>query len=215
MESTIDIYSPEWWASRHGCFTGSELWKLMTNPRTKGEQISKTAETYVLEKVWERLSGLAKQGFDNFATEWGNENEPLAKQWYTKLTGREVVQATLVYSKELPWLTGSPDGLVGADGVIEIKCPFNGANHLRHCCIADSGYFKREHPEYYWQCQCYMMLTGRCWTDFVSFDPRIKSDLGLFIYRLNADPEAFDEIEAKVKAARELFDQYYNLFSGQ
>jgi len=213
METGIEIYSPEWFKDRQGSFTGSEVWKLMTEPRSKSESISKTAETYILEKVWEKLSGKVKSGFDNFATEWGNDNEPIAKKWYTKLTGRDVNDAQLVFNPDLKYFTGSPDGLIGDDGLIEIKCPFNGANHLKHCFITSDEYFKKEHPDYYWQIMSYLYLTGREWCDFVSFDPRIDCDLGMFIYRLNKNEAEFTALEKKVKECRELFDQFYKAFT--
>jgi hypothetical protein len=214
METSIEAYSPEWFKSRQGNFTGSEVWKLMTKPRNKSEPISKTAETYILEKVWEKLSGLTKGGVDNFATEWGNEYEPMAKQFYMRLTGNEITEAPLVYNISYDGLTGTPDGLIGGDGLIEVKCPFNGANHLRHCFITEDEYFKTEHPEYYWQQMSYMALTGRAWSDFVSFDPRINTDLGLFIYRLTRNDEDINELAEKVQQARELFNGYYDSFIG-
>lgn len=215
MDSQISQYSSEWFKERQGCFSGSSVWKLMTNPRSKSETISKTAETHIIEKVWEALSGLTVSGIDNFATEWGNTNEPIAKQWYGKLTGIEVQSAPLVYMPDLEGFVGSPDGYVGEDGIIEIKCPYNGANHLKHCFITNDEYFKSEHPEYYWQCQSYMMLTGRNWTDFVSFDPRIDTDFGLFIYRLKYNAEDCEELKSRIIKARELFKGYYESFKGQ
>jgi putative phage-type endonuclease len=215
MESTIEIYSPEWFINRQGNFTGSEIWKLMSEPRSKKDSLSKTAETYILEKVWEKLSGEVKQGINNFATEWGNEHEPTAKKFYTSVTGNEVKDSLMLYSNEIEGLTGSPDGLVGEDGLIEIKCPFNGANHLKHCFITNDETFLSEQPEYYYQMQCYMLLSGRKWCDFVSFDPRIISDLGLFIYRVNANEEVIEKMTEKVKLARELFNQYFESFNGK
>lgn len=215
MDSTVEIYSPEWFKIRQGNFTGSEVWKLMTEPRSKKETISKTAETYILEKVWERLSGKTKSGIDNFATEWGNDNEPLAKKWYSKITGNRVDDAILVYKPELDGLTGSPDGLVGIDGMIEVKCPFNGANHLKHCFITNDEYFKTEHNDYYWQIMTYLYLTGRQWCDFVSFDPRIDCDLGIFIYRVWANKADFELLENKVKQCRELFNAFYKTFANE
>jgi exodeoxyribonuclease (lambda-induced) len=177
--------------------------------------LSKTAETYILEKVWEKLSGEVKQGINNFATEWGNEHEPTAKKFYSSVTGNEVKDSLMLYSNEIDGLTGSPDGLVGEDGLIEIKCPYNGANHLKHCFINNDETFLSEQPEYYYQMQCYMLLSGRKWCDFVSFDPRIISDLGLFIYRVNSNEEVIEKMTEKVKLARELFNQYFESFNGK
>lgn len=215
MDSTIEIYSPEWFKNRQGNFTGSEVWKLMTEPRSKKDDLSKTAETYILEKVWEKLSGEVKQGINNYATEFGNENEPIAKKFYQSVTGNEIKESLMLYSNDIEGLTGSPDGLVCEDGLIEIKCPFNGANHLRHCFITNEETLLSEVPEYYYQMQCYMLLSGRNWCDFVSFDPRIISDLGLFIFRLNRNEEVIEKMKAKVIIARNLFNQYVKTFEGK
>ena len=217
METGIEPYSPDWFKTRQGSFTGSEIYKLMTEPRTKAAkekgELSEGANTYVLEKVWEKLSGRTKGGVDNFATEWGNENEPKAVLWYEKLTGRKCEETNLLYSKEYPYISGTPDRFVGEDGMIELKCPFNGANHLKHCFITDSEYFKSEHNDYYWQMMCYLYLSGRQWCDFVSFDPRIDSDLGMFIYRVERNEGDVSQMLEKAKIARELFDGYYAIFS--
>lgn len=215
METTIEPYSPAWYTTRQGCFTGSEAWKLMTEPRSKKESISKTAETYILEKVWEKLSGKTKSGIDNFATEWGNEQEPNAVRFYEKLSGNTCQETTLIYSKELPYLIGTPDRYVGVDGMIEVKCPFNGANHLQHCFITTDEYFRDEFKEYYWQIQTYLYLSEREWCDFVSFDPRIDSELGLFIYRLKRDNEQIIRLKDKAIEAKILFDEFYKVFSSK
>lgn len=218
METTIEAYTPEWFKSRQGCFTGSEVWKLMTEPRTKADKeagnLSETANTYILEKVWEKLSGLTKSGVDNFATEWGNDNEPKAVHFYEKLTGNKCEHAPCCFNPDVIGLSGTPDRKVNGDGLIEVKCPFNGANHLKHCFITSDEYFKSEHKEYYWQIQCYLFLTDREWCDFVSFDPRVNSDFGMFIYRLKKNEQDIKEMVEKVTKARELFEGYYTTFKG-
>lgn len=210
--SRIEPHSPDWYKIRQGRFTASEIWKLMTEPRAKKDTISKTAETYILEKVHERITGQTKMGIDNFATEWGNDNEPLAKKWYSKLTGRTVNEPYLISHPEIHDFICTPDGFV-EDGLIEIKCPANGANHFKHCFITSPEYFKAEHPEYYWQMMCQMNITGAKWCDFVSFDPRVNSDLGMFIFRLDYQNEDGLRLEQKVKDALDLFRNYYTLFA--
>jgi hypothetical protein len=188
----------------------------MTEPRSKAAkeagELSEGAQTYILEKVWEALSGLTTGGINNFATEYGNENEPFAIKNYTRLTGNEVTQSDLVFHPEFIGLIGTPDGLVGTEGMIEVKCPYNGANHLKHCFITTDEYFAKEHNDYYWQIQSYLFLTGRKWCDFVSFDGRIDSKLGMFIYRLNADEKSHELLKEKVTKARLMFDELVKNF---
>lgn len=263
--SRIEPYSPEWFKYRIGRFTGSEWYKIMSEPRGKTYaqmyletfdsitakrakylaiankttktaiklsesilkleleaeklearkdelQLSETANTYILEKVWEVLSDTVKQGVDNFATQWGVENEPLARKWYVKKTGNKVYDPYLCFHKTMEWSTVTPDNFVSEDGLVEFKCPWNGAIHLKHCFITSDEYFKSEHPDKYWQCMDQMFVAEKKWCDFVSFDPRINSPLGFFIYRLEANEQDFELIEKKGKKARELFDGYLESF---
>ena len=215
MESRarIEPYSPEWFILRQGCFTASEIWKLLTEPRSKKDFLSKTAETYILEKVWEKLTGQTKQGIDNFSTQWGIEHEPIAKRWYVKLTGNFLNGSVMMFHEQFENFSSTPDDQVNEDGLLEIKCPATGSNHLRHCFITTDEYFKANHPEYYWQCVAQMAVFKKSWCDFVSFDPRIDSDLGMFIYRLNYNQSEVELLLTAVKKATEVFTSYYELFS--
>lgn len=209
----VEPYSPEWFKLRQGAFTSSEVWKLMTEPKSKKEPISKTAETYILEKVWEKLAGRDKAGVDNAATQWGIETEPVAKRWYVKLTGNFLNGSVMMFHQEYTNLSSTPDDQVNEDGLLEIKCPWNGANHLQHCFITTDEYFKEHHKEYYWQCVGQMAVFGAKWVDFLSFDPRINSDLGFFCYRLHRNENEINALLDKVNGATQLFNQYYAAFS--
>lgn len=213
MDAKIEPYSPEWFKLRCGTFTASEIWKLMSEPRSKKDLISKTAETYILEKVHEKITGQVKTGIDNYATQWGVEHEPLAINWYSKLTGHEIGDSYLVFHDSIEGFSCTPDRFVNDNGLVEVKCPANGANHFKHCFITTDEYFKSEHPEYYWQCQAQMAITKREWCDFVSFDPRVDTNLGMFIYRVNFDREATELMYSKLNTARALFESYFELFS--
>lgn len=212
-DNRIIPYSTEWFEKRIGAFTASEIHKLMSDGKAKDKIFSDKGETYILEKVHELLSRLPKPNITTFATQWGVEHEPIALAWYEKLTGRKVEQPYLFIDEDFEAFQATPDGLVGEDGLIEIKCPANGANHIEHCFITTDEYFKKVHKEYYWQMQCQMLLSKRKWCDFVSFDPRINSDLGLFIYRLNFNPEDGEAIEYKVVKALEERDSYFLLMN--
>lgn len=218
--STINVvlpYSPEWWQMRLGCFTASEIYRLMTEPKSKtakeAGEISDGALTYVLEKVHEKISGVHKTGQDNYATQWGVEYEPLAAKWYAQITGNKVDEAYLCFHETIEGFSCTPDRFVNEDGLTEIKCPATGSNHLKHWLISSNEYFKREHSNYYWQAVAQMEITGREWCDFVSFDPRIDSDKGMFIYRIEKNPEDVDLLLKKVIKSREVYNQYLQLFT--
>lgn len=185
----------------------------MTEPRSKKDHISKTAESYILQCVWEKLTDQTKTGVDNYATQWGVEHEPLAKRWYTKLTGAKLTGSFMKVHALHDNFSATPDDTIGTMGVLEIKCPANGENHLRHCFITTDEYFKANHPEYYWQCVAQMTVFDSAWCDFVSFDPRVNTDMGLFIYRLSFNQEESDKLLAAVEKATDVFNSYYEIFS--
>lgn len=213
----VEPYSPDWFRLRCGCFTASEIYKLMTDPRSaadkKAGNLSVTANTYVLQKVHEKLTGKLKNGISNFATEWGIENEPLALKWYAKLSGNTLHDPYLTFHESIQGFSCTPDRFVNEDGLVEVKCPANGENHLAHCFIDSDEHLKAEHPNHYWQMMAQMAITGRQWCDFVSFDPRVTSNAGMFIYRLNIDEAAVLALEDRVNKAREVYNGYYELLS--
>lgn len=215
--TNIKPYSTEWWQARIGCFTAADIHKLISDPKTKeakkAGELSAGALTYVLEKVHEKLTGISKAGFDNYATQWGVEHEPMAAIWYGKLTGLNVKEAVLCFHETIEGFSCTPDKFVNEDGLCEIKCPANGSNHLKHCFITKNEYFKKEHPDYYWQCVSQMVITKRKWVDFVSFDPRINNDLGMFIYRCELSEVDAELLENKVTRARLVYNEYLRLFS--
>lgn len=197
--------SAEWHAIRLGKFTSSEIYRLMSEPKLKAEkeagELSDGAKTYVLEKVHETLTGEQSPAFDSMATVWGVQNEPIARAWYERINNVQVQQ--LGFTEASPSYGGSTDGLVGEDGGIEIKCPFNGSNHLEHCLIDGLPYMKQYFKDHYWQCVSNMLLNGRAWWDFISFDPRLNYDSGFFQFRIVPPQEDIDLLAKKVAQAVE------------
>jgi hypothetical protein len=137
--------------------------------------------------------------FDNDATVWGVENEAKARYFYQKATGNIVTEVGFIQDETHFDYGGSPDGVCDENdhavydrlhvvktsgGCIEIKCPFNTVHHLEHCLIRSIEDMPKD---YYWQCMSNIYLTHSLWCDFISFDPRIDHDLGLFIFRVERD----------------------------
>jgi predicted phage-related endonuclease len=87
----------------------------------------------------------------------------------------------------------SPDGLVGEDGLVEIKCPIS-ATHL------DVLLSEKVPGKYVTQMQWQMACTGRAWCDFASYDPRMPPEMQLFIKRVVRDDEIIAAMEAEVSA---------------
>lgn len=206
-----------WQKERLGKFTSSEIHRLLTEPKLKADKeagnLSDGAHTYVLEKVAEILTGFPEYQFNSQATSYGVQLEHRARNFYESLKGEKVedTSLTLISHPEIKRYGGSPDGLVGKDGALEIKCPFNTKNHLQHCLITTNEYFKSHFKEYYWQCMSNLFITGREWIDFVSYDPRVNHDCRFFEYRLFPNMEDFELLEAKVKKAGHVLEEYLTM----
>lgn len=182
--------TPEWFNDRLFHFTSSELYKLLTKPKSKQDQEagkpSKTAEEYIFEKLAEDLTGRYDDSLDTKALRWGETYEADARLAYETVTGNSVDLCGFIEWSKI--FGGSPDGLVGEDGIIEIKCPFNTSNHVRYLLLESQYELNELKPEYYAQIQGNLLVTGRKWCDFISYDPRcIRPELALKILRANRD----------------------------
>lgn len=186
----------EWLNHRKGKFTGSEIHKLMTEPKSKTELLSETAKTYILEKIAEEFCDELPESFTTIAMQWGNDHEPLAKKWYTKTTGKTIDEIAFIEYPDSNSCGGSPDGYIReGNHIIEIKCPFNSVNHIKHVLTTEEN-FKKELKEYYWQMQFYIYCMNVEYCDFISFDPRMNNDIGLHIkkiYRNETDIQYMNE----------------------
>ncbi len=196
-ETIIEQGTSLWLQERLGKFTASECYKLMTDGRGN-KDFSDAAMKYILEKVSEELTGTVDT-ITSEAIVWGTEQEHRAREWYE--VTKEVKVKQVGFLPYLDYAGCSPDGLVGEDGGLEIKCPFNTSNHIAN--VVYSKDFKTKHKSYYWQCQMGMLVTDRPWWDFVSFDPRINSDKGLFINRIVRNPYDIDELKERLRIANE------------
>ena len=180
--------SPEWFAARLGKVTASRVADVL--PKIKeGESASR--KNYKADLVAERLTKQKTLGFSSTAMQWGVETEHQARAAYEVTTGDFVEQIAFVDHPAIVNFGCSPDGLVGDDGLIEIKCP-NTATHLE--------YLEADAPpkKYFIQMQAQMSATGRKWCDFVSFDPRLPDGLELLIVRVNRDDKYIKIMEDEV-----------------
>jgi putative phage-type endonuclease len=182
--------APEWFLQRLGKATASRIADIVA--RTKSGY-STSRENYCVELALERLTGARQESYTNGAMQWGTETEPLARAAYEASTGAMVEEVGMIPHPTILMSGASPDGLVDADGQIEIKCP-NSATHARTLLnrAADSKYI----TQMQWQMAC----TGRAWCDFVSFDPRFPEHLQLFVVRVERDQKFIDELEREVSA---------------
>ena len=175
----IEQGSDEWYAARLGMFTGSDFHIFLGNSKTKED------------KLWEKLSERRYQDSDveeffNPYVERGKDLEHEAKRFYSAVYETDVKEVGLVEDREFfpGYVVCSPDGLVGDDGIIEIKClvakyttQYTEGKHAKEFYIE---------PKYRTQVQFNLLVTQRKWCDFIYYHPRV----GLRVQRIERDPMA-------------------------
>lgn len=179
----------EWLHARCGKVTASRVADVVAKTKT-GWGASRA--NYMAELIAERLTGQPTQSYTNAAMQWGIEKEPEARVAYEFFRGVEVVQVGFVDHSSIGMSGASPDGLVGDDGLVEIKCPGT-ATHI------DTLLGQKVPEKYVTQMQWQMACTGRKWCDFVSYDPRLPENLALFIKRVYRDDARINELQSMVQ----------------
>lgn len=182
--------SPEWRALRCGRVTASRVADVVAKLKSGGYGASRA--TYMGQLVAERLTGEVSETFTTAAMEFGTQTEPDARAAYEFRHDVEVEQIGFVEHPSIPMTGASPDGLLSADGLIEIKCP-NTSTHIETLLgrVVPSKY----EAQIQWQLAC----TGRKYCDFVSFDPRMPESMSLFVARVERDDARIAELEAEVR----------------
>lgn len=184
--------SGEWFAARLGKATASRIGDILAERKDGKPKLER--ETYLGELVAERLSGCVYDHPTNPAMQWGIDTEPYAREHYSVNQNVLVEQVGFVPHPTISASGGSPDGLVGDDGLVEFKCP-NTHTHIK-------TWRTREIPDkYYAQMQWCMACTDRVWCDFVSYDPRIgHPPLVMYVHRVDRDDAWLRGAEEKVRA---------------
>lgn len=184
--------SPEWVIHRIGMVTSSRLADVCAKLKRKDDEAAKRYD-YRLEKVEETLTGRAAEHYVSPDMEFGTENQPLAAAAYEMRHNVILEEGGFWVHDRISRFGASPDYLLGDDGVVETKCPRT-ANHIQ-TVISDTV------PEkYIYQIQGQLACTGRRFCDYVSYDPRIPSDVGLWVKRVERDEKLIAAIEAEVCA---------------
>lgn len=181
--------SEEWFARRLGKVTASRVADVMAKTRS-GYGASR--KNYMMELLCQRLTGQQQEGFCSAAMQRGTELEPVARSAYEIDTGNMVEECGLVAHPDIPMFGASPDGLVGDDGLLEIKCP-NTAQHVEflRTGVADA--------RYQWQMLAQMACTGRGWCDFVSYDDRLPEPLAYRCVRFERDEARIAEMTDEIR----------------
>ena len=190
----------EWHQIRLGKVTASRVSDVMSKIKS-GESAGR--KNYKMDLVVERLTNTPTSSFTNAAMAWGTETEPLARMAYEVHSGNFVETVAFIQHPSIEWFGCSPDGLIGSEGNLEIKCP-NTSTHIDYLLAGVPP------AKYVPQMQTQMACTGRLWTDFVSYDPRLPPELQLFVVRLDRDEAYIQQIEDEVKQFLDEVEQIYS-----
>lgn len=177
----------------------SQFSKIMTTSRG-GKGFGQTALTYADEVILDLLNVEKPEVFAK-SLDHGNENESLAKDAYTELTMNTVTDVDKpIIHPNYEFIGGTPDGLIGLNKIIEIKCPWNPTNHLNN--LLENNKVVNEIPDsylsdYWWQVQGYLWITDRENCDFVTFDPRFPQHLQLSITHVMRNDNDIKKLEER------------------
>ena len=188
MIELMEQGSDAWFNIRIGKVTASRVADVLAKTKTG---YSTTRDNYMAQLVCERLTGQKGESFTNAAIQHGIETEAYARAAYEALRDVLVDEVGFVSHPTIEMSGASPDGLVGEDGLIEIKCP-NTATHIE-TLLSESVPNK-----YYTQMQFQLACTGRKWCDFVSFDNRLPTELQVFVKRVPRDDVYIRLIEDEI-----------------
>jgi hypothetical protein len=181
-------------AMQGGWISASNAKRIMSKGRGK-EEFGLTFYGYARELAAARLGYDIRADISGLsAVEWGLENEWSAVEAYKE---RELVPVEypvpFQVHPDYPDTVGcTPDGLVGANGLIEVKCP-SSSNHL------DNLLDNKQLPDYFDQMQFQLWVTGRDWCDWISFDPRAPEAMQLHVYRVERNQEYIGELITRVE----------------
>ena len=191
----IDVVqgSKAWVFARLGKATASRAADIPARTKSGGYRSSR--ENYMGELIAERLTGRPLERFNSAAMVWGTEHEDEARREYAFSHDTLVERVGFVLHPRIENFGGSPDGIVadaaGEKGLVEIKCPLTSThiNTLRT---------EQVPSDYYLQMMANLACTGLPWCDYVSFDPRLPSEMQLFVKRIERHDDTIEMIEAEV-----------------
>jgi len=180
--------TPGWYAARLGKVTASRVGDLTA--RTRNGWAASRAN-YLNQLLAERLTQTVVRSPVTAPMQWGIEHEEDARLAYQLYAETDVAECGFVDHPTVAMSGASPDGLVGGQGLVEIKCPTT----IAHLTILVEGHVPERYlPQIHWQLSC----TGREWCDFVSFDPRLFGAATLFVKRVHRDAAIVAELEQQV-----------------
>lgn len=185
----VEQGSVEWHSLRKGRMTASHAQEISAN--------GKGLETYILTLMAKYYSSAEPENYTNEHMERGNELESQARAMYELEHGLTVDEVGFVEIDE--YVGCSPDGLIGEDGGLEIKCH----DDKKHFDLATGG---KIDSKYLWQVQMNLMLTGRKWWDYVAYNPNFEKSL--IVHRIEPDEKMHKKLTIGFEKGKELINTY-------
>jgi len=186
--SVIKQGSIEWHQQRLGRVTASRVADVIAKTKSG---YSTSRDNYMAQLVCERMTGTVAESFSNAAMAHGVETEPLARAAYEAHADVLVDEVAMITHPTIEAAGASPDGYVGSEGILEIKCPNTST-------AIDTLLSQAVPSKHITQIQFQLACTGRKWCDFVSFDPRLPTELQLFVKRVQRDDAYIQMLEKEV-----------------
>lgn len=184
----IEQGTEAWLQQRLGKVTASRVADVVAKTKT-GWGASRA--NYMAELLVERLTGVATEGYTNAAMQWGKDHEAEARISYELLSDNTVEAVGFVDHPRIAMTGASPDGTIGKDGLLELKCP-QSATHI------DTLLGGSVPGKYVTQMQWQLACSGRQWCDWVSYDPRLPASMRLFVQRVKRDDAMIAGLERDV-----------------
>ena len=181
----------EWHAARRGIITASVVGQFIT-PKTVKVALNDTARSAAIHLIAERITGYTEPTFVSADMDRGNFDEPLARDMYSEHFAPATEVGFMVRDDWGFRLGYSPDGVVGDDGLIEIKS----RRQKKHLATILADEVPLENVA---QCQAGLLVTGREWLDYVSF----CGGMPLYVKRIYPDPKWHEAIVSAVAAFEE------------
>jgi putative phage-type endonuclease len=183
----------QWFTDRLGKVTASRLADVLAKTKTG---YSASRANYMTQLVLERITTTRAESYSNAAMAWGTEQEPFARAAYETHTGQMVEEVGFIQHPDIEDAGASPDGLVGDDGMVEIKCP--SSSTALECWLIHAQGGNPVDAKYYAQMQFQMRCADRSWCDYVVFDPRMPAKAQLFVFRVQRNAEFLKIAEDEV-----------------
>lgn len=192
MEQRTD----EWFNSRVGKVTASAILNVMMDKSKAGYR------NYMAQLVCERLTGAPTETYTSPAMQHGIDTEAEARAAYSARVGLLVEEVGFIKHAKLE-AGASPDGLVGAEGLVEIKS-------VQPATALDIIESRKVPTDHRLQMQWQMAVTGRDWCDYVVYQPKLPERLRLHIIRVHRDQPQIIEITQKVTEFLQEVDRKVN-----